>query len=398
MGEFIRYRVWDNINHEVVIDIRSNYLTDLGVESDKYYMYFNKNGSTIDLRLTRLSDVGDSTLSWNDENNTGNSEHMYLNKLDNLGMTVQSTANKSFTPVIATIPDENEVNGLYLRNGGYYHITIYDGQEEYNETQPTEWTDNMMFNCDFEDNLIGGNLDVGTDVDTIFIKKRRIGSNIWLPIYDIPKTGSAIDFTIYDPYSANGIEYEYAIVPCKRDGEGYIEGNYIVNQIVSTFDGYVIADKNDAYKSIINVNYNATNTVEYGLMQPLNKKYPIVIHNGITRYFNGTLNCAVMGYNYMKTRRMNTLDIARERNDLIEFLNDNEVKIVKAWTGDIIVIQKIGDVTDAINSQTGYSSIGFSWVQQGDIDEVGLYQNKILRAIDVVPPFIEKSGGLPEEE
>lgn len=397
-GEFIRYRVWDNINHEIVIDVRSNYLTDLGVESDKYYMYFNKNDSTIDLRLTRLTDAGDSSLSWNDENNTGDSEHMYLNKLDNLGMTAQNVASKSFTPITSSIPNEDEINGLYIRNGGYYHITIYDGQEEYNEIQPTEWTDNMMFNCNFEDNLTGGNIDVGTDIDTIFIKKRIIGSNIWLPIYDVPKITSAVTFTIYDPYCANGLEYEYAIVPCKKSGDGYIEGNYIVNQITSTFDGFVIADKNNLFKSVINVNYDATNKAEYGLIQPLNKKYPIVIHNGITRYFNGTLNCAVMGYNYMKTRKMNTLNIARERNDLIEFLNDNEVKIVKAWTGDIIVIQKIGDVTDSINSQTGYSSIGFSWVQQGDINEVELYENKILRAIDVVPPFIINDGGtIPED-
>jgi hypothetical protein len=105
-----------------------------------------------------------------------------------------------------------------------------------------------------------------------------------------------------------------------------------------------------------------------------------------------------MGYKYMKTRRINTLEVAKERNDLIDFLNDKEVKIVKSWTGDIIVIQKIGNVTDAINSQTGYSSIGFSWVEQGDINEVGLYENKILRAIDVVPPFIINDGGIIPED
>ena len=225
-----------------------------------------------------------------------------------------------------------------------------------------------------------------------------INSNIWMPIYTLPKTQQAFDFTLYDPMCANNVEYEYAIVPCKTSGSTYIEGNYIVEDINSTFDGFVVADKTNIYKGMVNVNYDATDSAEYGLLQPLNKKYPIVIHNGITRYNKGTLNCAIMGYLYPKTRRLNPMDVAKERNEMIDFLNNNEVKIVKSWTGDIIIIQKIGDVTRAINSQTGYSSIGFSWVEQGHINDVELYENEVLQAIEGQPQFIVESGGEEEEE
>jgi hypothetical protein len=397
-GDYIQYRVYDNINKQNIIDMRSNYVTDLGTSDDVYYVYFNRNENTVDLRLEKLTDRGDSALSWNDENNTGDSEHMYLNKLDNLIMIGQSSVAPAFTPLTADLPNEREVNGLYLYNGGFYHLTIYSGQQEYNTTKPTEWTEDMQFNCSFDDNLNAGNFDVGADVDTIFIKKRLVDSNKWLPLYHVAKDSASFSFNVYDPYCINGLEYVYAIVPCKKVNNSYIEGNYIIGHITSTFDGFIIADKNNLFKSMINVNYDATDTAEYGLVQPLNKKYPVIIHNGITRYNTGSLNCAIMGYKYMSTRQLNTKDIAKMRNDVIDFLNDGETKIVKAWTGDIVVIEKIGDVTRNINSQTGYSSIGFSWVEQGHIDDPEIYERGLLQAIDHVPDFMTQAGYIEDPE
>jgi hypothetical protein len=124
------------------------------------------------------------------------------------------------------------------------------------------------------------------------------------------------------------------------------------------------------------------------LLQPLNKKYPIVIKNGITRYNKGTLNSAIMGYKYMKTRKFDTEDISKMRNDLVNFLNDGEIKVVKDWTGNIAIVQKIGEVTRGLNAQTGYSTIGFTWVEQGQVNDKTLYEEGKLRAIDHVPQFI----------
>lgn len=393
-ANYIEYTVYNNMSGQYVGTYRSNYVTDLGTTDDKYYVYFSRNDTTIDLRLAKLTDNGDSVWGMTTQNSTsGNlTRHMYWNLLNNYLGTSELAQTTSYTPSIGSLLNETVIHSITLYNGNYYNLTIYNGVQEYNETPPTDFTDNMIFNCAFNNNLQAGNFDVGTEVDTIFIKKRTVGSNKWLPIYHSAKTSSAFDLEVYDPYCANGVMYTYAIVPCKTENGHYIEGNYITKNVLSTFDGFVVADSTNIFKGMVNINYDATDSAEYGLLQPLNKKYPIVIHNGITRYNKGTLNCAIMGYSYMSTRKLNTKDIALMRNDVVDFLNNGNVKVVKAWTGDIIVIQKIGDVTRAINSQTGYSSIGFSWVEQGHIDDVDLYENYTLQAISSTPDFIVKTN------
>lgn len=393
-ADYIEYVVYDAVNQTYIGKYRSNYVTDIGTSDDKYYIYFNRNNTTIDLRLSKLTDNGDSVWGLTTQSTTtGNlTAHMKWNLLNNYMQTTNSYHQSSFTPSIQALPDENIIHMVSLRNGNYYNLTIYNGYADYNETEPTEFTDNMIFNCAFNGNLSAGDLEAGEDVDTFFVKKRVVGTNVWLPIYNVKKTTSAFDFTIYDPYCANNTEYEYALVPCKTTVNGYIEGTYAVKTVVSKFDGCLIADNTNFFKGMVNINYDATDTREYGMLQPLNKKYPIIINNGSTRYNKGTLDCAVMGYKYMQTRKLNVSDISSERNDLVDFLNNDNIKVVKNWTGDVVVVSKVGDVTRTINSQTGYSSIGFSWVEQGHINDLNLYENKILQAIDTVPDFITKAN------
>jgi hypothetical protein len=310
-----------------------------------------------------------------------------------MGLTDSSTAptGASFTPHVGASANLN-ISNIEIHNGYFNHLTFYNDIVEEYTTPKTEWEEGIMeFNCSFNNTLNGGNVDSALNSDEIIVKRRVINTSVWVNVYRKAISSNAdFRFTIYDPYCRNKTMYEYAIVPVLNG----VEGDYYSEQIFSSFDGFYIADKTNLFRVMVNVNYDATDKTEYGLLQPLNSKYPIIINNGITRYNNGTLNCAIMGYKYLNTRKFDTIDIAKMRNDVIDFLNNGLTKVVKDWTGNIAVINKIGDVTRGLNAQTGYSTIGFTWVEQGVANDPKLYKDKELQAIDHIPEFIV----LAEEE
>jgi hypothetical protein len=365
--------------------VRSNYIDDIGTTDDVYLMYLAKNGTSITLNLTKLEDNGDSSLYVTTSETTNDSQHMYLNKIGNYMMTTESSQlGEPFTNHIGATSDAY-MTKLLIQNGHFNHLTIYSDIVEEYTTPKTTWEDPMQFNCNFNNNLNAGNMASTANITDIAVKKRTSDSNVWLPIYTKHINSSDdFHFEIYDPYCMNHRNYIYAIVPMNNG----IEGEYYTAEIFSSFDGFYIGDEDNCFRVMVNVNYDATDTTEYGLLQPLNKKYPIVIKNGITRYNKGTLNSAIMGYKYMKTRKFDTEDIAKMRNDLVNFLNDGEIKVVKDWTGNIAIVQKIGEVTRGLNAQTGYSTIGFTWVEQGQVNDKTLYEEGKLRAIDHIPQFI----------
>ena len=366
-------------------NVRSNYIDDIGTTDDVYLMYLAKSGTNITLKLTKLEDNGDSALYMTTSETTNDSEHFYLNRVGNLTMITESASvGRPFSQTVGESSDL-QITRVGLQNGHFNHLTIYSDIVEEYTTPKTTWEEPMQFNCNFNNNLNAGNMASTANITDIAVKKRTADSNVWLPIYTkhINSTDD-FHFEIYDPYCMNHRNYIYAIVPMNNG----VEGEYYTAEIFSSFDGFYIGDEDNCFRVMVNVNYDATDTTEYGLLQPLNKKYPIVIKNGITRYNKGTLNSAVMGYKYMKTRKFNTEDIAKMRNDLVNFLNDGEIKVVKDWTGNIAIVQKIGEVTRGLNAQTGYSTIGFTWVEQGQVNDKTLYEEGKLRAIDHVPQFI----------
>lgn len=366
-------------------NVRSNYIDDIGTTDDVYLMYLAKSGTNITLKLTKLEDNGDSVAYMTTSETTNDSEHFYLNSVGNFMMTTESTS--VGRPFSQTVGESSnlQITRVGIQNGYFNHLTIHSEVVPEYTTPKTEWDDTMQFNCSFNNNLNAGNMSATTNITDIAVKKRLASSNTWLEIYSKHITTSEdFYFEIYDPYCMNHQNYVYAIVPIDNG----VEGDYYTAEVFSSFDGFYIGDEKNCFRVMSNVSYDATDYTEYGLLQPLNKKYPIVINNGSTRYNKGTLNSAIMGYKYMKTRKFDTFDIAKMRNDIIDFLNDGEIKVIKDWTGNIAVIQKIGEVTRAMNAQTGYSSVGFTWVEQGQINDKTLYEEGKLRAIDHLPEFI----------
>ena len=390
--EYADYVVYYAQNGEIIV--RSNYITDIGTSDDYYLMFFTKNDDTITLQLTKVIDNGDTLIYMNKQGSTTPNAHAYYNTFMNYkAWNIQSNPRGSayFRRVKPSL--NGNISSITLANGSYDHLILWNDVVE-QPAEPTDiWDEKMFFNCGFNNNLLAGNVDHAeiSDISKIVVKKRSITDVNWLTIYekDVVNLGDC-DFVIYDPYSANGITYIYSIVPVNGSG---VEGKYYSKEIYSSFDGYFGCDRNNIFKMMVNMNYDATDTVDYGLIQPLNKKYPVIIQNGYTRYNKGTFNGAVMGYKYMKTRKLDKKDILEMRNDIVDFFNDGEIKVVKDWTGNVIVIQKIGDVTRSIDSQTGYSSIGFSWVEQGKIRDQNLYgkDGNKLWAIETLPPFIQKA-------
>jgi len=365
-----------------IVNIRSNYITSIGTSNDSYLIYFTKSDNTYNLILTKLN-TSTSSIEWNGSSN------VEYGKITNLLMhSNDATTGEEFVPQTGVIGTQN-INYLSIKNGMFNHLTIYHEVVPSYLVPISEWLETMSFNCNFNNNVQGGTLNID-NVTMIEVKKRLKDSATWVTLYT--KEASATDvtsFELYDGFSASDVEYVYALVPVTSDGT---EGDYITKEVYSIFSNFYLVDNTDIFKFAVNVSHNITDSTEYGLLQPLNKRYPVVIQNGETRYNKGSSTSAVMGYKYFKTRQLDPVDIRNMRNDVCDFLNNGNIKIMKGWSGDIIVLQKIGDITRSVNSATGYSSLGFQWVEQGKHMDADLYSDGRLQAMDFVPPSIEKAN------
>ena len=118
---------------------------------------------------------------------------------------------------------------------------------EYTSEFPGGWDYDTIMKALFHNNLLAGNIDyIVNSVDKIIIKRRRTGTYNWIDMFEIPiRTSEDFKFERYDRYAANGVEYQYALVPIM----GGIEGNIEPNSIKSEFEGLFIMEKERGYNT-----------------------------------------------------------------------------------------------------------------------------------------------------
>ena len=135
-------------------------------------------------------------------------------------------------------------------------------------TIPVDWDYDTIVNANFEGDLNGGNIDfLISQISSIKIKRRVKGTFDWLTLAEVPiNTVADLTFVFNDRLNAYGVEYDYAFVPVLND----IEGEYIINTILSKFEGVFIGDANSAYKLMYDVNYGTNSrNQQIGTFEPL---------------------------------------------------------------------------------------------------------------------------------
>lgn len=280
----------------------------------------------------------------------------------------------------SNVTDILPITKLKLINGTFDNIDFTkDITKTLDNTYPT-WDYNTVMNCNFNENIDGGNSNITlSTIDSIVIKRRKADEFNWLSIKTIP-ISSISDFNFYynDTMIPTGETFEYALVPCLNG----VESNYLINTITTCFDGVFISDKDNIYKLYAEVQYGDTQSIqEVEKYNVLGNKYPTIIRNGNANYQQGSLSGTIINKDFEQTRILDRSEIVKQNNKMIEFLKNGLSKIIKDWNGNIWLVQIMENPTVSYNNSYGMGkvNISFNWVEQGKYDnEYDLKENDLI--------------------
>lgn len=275
----------------------------------------------------------------------------------------------------------NDITFTKVQNGIFDHFNVsQDTSFDYSSIIPTDWDTDTWMNASFAGNTSAGNVaQVATGVTSIRVKRRIKGTFDWITIREIPVAKPEdLSFVITDNLNAYNVEYEYAYVPMMED----VEGNYIVESILSKFEGVFICDIDTVFKFYAGVEYDTNDAIQQvGVFQPFNRKYPIVVSNSIMQYQTGSIGGWVLPEDYEDTHVFDRSKIVKEKEVLLNFLMNKKPKILKDMNGNNWLVYFTGNpsVTYDNNYGQGMLKVSAKWTEVGDPnDKTDLYENGLI--------------------
>ena len=273
------------------------------------------------------------------------------------------------------------INNIQLTNAIYDHLNITrNTSTEVSTTIPTVWNYDTIIDAAFEGSLNAGNVDfLIEEISAIKIKRRVQGTFDWITLNTIPvNTVEDLTFAFNDLLNADYTTYDYALVPIMED----VEGEYIINSVLSQFNGVFIGDYSTIYKFFYDVQYgtNARNQ-QTGTFQPLGNQYPIIIANGALSYESGTVSATILNDDFEDTGLVDGPAIVEKKTIIKDFLTNKKAKILKDWQGNawLCIVVDSPQVTYKSGSGMAIPQIQFNWIQIGDAtNQADLYNNGIL--------------------
>lgn len=281
-------------------------------------------------------------------------------------------------------PTPTNVNNIYrimITDGIYNHVNVSsDVTSAYNKQPPTAWDVNTIFDCNFENNISGGNIDeLIQDITSIRIKRREKGAFEWLTIKEIEVSDSDdFRFVFTDNLNLNLVEYEYAFVPVTSG----IEGAYTIQSIWSEFAGVFICDVNTVYKFMQGVQYDTNDMVQKtGVFTPFGREYPVIVSNGLLRYQTGEISGLVIPDTFEDTGIISREQVVAQRSALLKFLTNKQAKIIKDWNGNAWLCYITDNISTSYSrgSGMGVVSVSAKWTEVGDVkSKSDLYNNGLI--------------------
>ena len=280
-----------------------------------------------------------------------------------------------------TPTDVNNITSTKIQNGIFDHFNVSrDTSFDYSSIIPTDWDINTLMNADFAGNTSAGNVaQMASGITSIRVKRRIKGTFDWITIREIPVSKPEdLSFVITDNLNAYNVEYEYAYVPVMED----VEGSYIIESIVSKFEGVFICDIDTVFKFYAGVEYDTNDAIQQvGVFQPYNRKYPIVVSNSVMQYQTGGVGGWILPEDYEDTHVFDRSKIVKEKEVLLNFLMNKKPKILKDMNGNNWLVYFTGNpsVTYDNNYGQGMLKVSAKWTEVGDPnDKTDLYENGLI--------------------
>ena len=273
------------------------------------------------------------------------------------------------------------ITNIRLQNAIYNHFNITrNTSTTVSTTIPTSWDYDTILDANFNGNIDGGNVNFLIEqISAIKIKRRVQGEFNWLTLKTIPvSTVEDLTFIFNDLLNKNNITYEYALVPVI---EG-VEGDYLINSILSQFNGVFIGDAETIYKFLYEVKYdNNQRNQQIGIFQVLGQQFPIFVANGSLSYESGSVTATILNDDFEQTGVIDRTAITKQKNAIKDFLTNRKAKVLKDWNSNewLCIVNDNVNVTYKENYGMGIPVITFNWTEIGQVDnQQDLYNNGII--------------------
>lgn len=273
------------------------------------------------------------------------------------------------------------ITSTRLQNGIFDHFNVTrDVTFDYSSIVPTDWNLDTIMNANFNGNASAGNVDqIAAGITSVRIKRRAKGTFEWIIIREIPITKPEdLSFLITDNLNAYNVEYEYAFVPMNED----VEGSYIIESILSKFEGVFVCDVDTVFKFHAGVEYsNNISNQQIGVFQPYNRKYPVVVSNSIINYQTGSIGGWVLPDDFDTNRNPSRTAITQEKEVLLKFLMNKKPKIIKDMNGNNWLVFFTGSPSLSYDNNYGQGMVKVyaEWTEVGDPnDKTDLYENGLI--------------------
>lgn len=280
-----------------------------------------------------------------------------------------------------TPTDINDITYTKIQNGIFDHFNVSKNIVfDYTSIKPTDWDVDTIINADFKGNVSAGNVaQIDEGVTSVRVKRRIKGTFEWITIREISVVKPTdLSFLITDNLAAYDTEYEYAFVPMRQD----VEGSYIIESILSKFQGVFICDTNSIFRFQAGVEYNnmATNQ-QIGVFQPYNRKYPVVVSNSLMQYKTGSIGGWVLPENYEGGQQIVGSEVMKQKELLLNMLTNKKPKIIKDMNGNNWLVYFTGNPNVAYDNTSGQTmvKVNAEWTEIGDSnDKTDLFENGLI--------------------
>lgn len=275
----------------------------------------------------------------------------------------------------------NNITKTRLQNGIFDHFNATRNVTfDYSSIIPTDWDIDTIMDADFKGNISAGNVNqVASGITGIRMKRRVKGTFDWITLKELPvKKSEDLSFVVTDNLNAYNVEYEYAFVPMLGD----VEGNYIIESILSKFEGVFICDADTVFKFMAGVEYsNNTANQQIGVFQPYNRQFPVIVSNSVLQYKTGSIGGWVLPEGFEANRVIDRTAITKEKEILLKFLTNKKPKIIKDMNGNNWLVYFTGNPNMSYDNNYGQGmvKVNAEWTEVGDPnDKNDLYENGLI--------------------
>lgn len=281
--------------------------------------------------------------------------------------------NSSFdTMFYDTAIPTSELDEVTMGAGMYDEMFIsLDTSIDHAQVKPDQWKLKTIMDAEFNNNLEAGSINGHNHVIDRFQCYRREYQNPssdWQLVGQFDYDDHYNLYTVIDRFIENHKIYEYSIVPLSKQ----IMGDVLMGPpITSEFTGMFISDIESNYSMEVNFKFSdlAYNTT-MAQHVPLNGKFPIVTFgNAEYRTGSATFLPLTPQTEYGYSSEINAHDEFANRRNVINFLNNGRVKVVRREDGDTLVVVTYNVRSQALSdSLDSISEVTFDFVEIGGLD------------------------------